>query len=123
MRSSWEFPYADLIVPTLSDRYAHIISAIDHIEECLQGLSQQQLARDQLLPLAFERLLEIISVATDHIPTDIKNADVTVDWKNLAELGERLENPCERIEVDVLWDVTQHKLGPLKAFAKRHMAA
>jgi uncharacterized protein with HEPN domain len=81
------------------------------------------LAGDRLLPLALERLLEIISVATDHIPTEIKNADVTVDWKNLAELGGRLENPRERIETDVLWDVTQHKLGPLKAFAKRHIAA
>ncbi len=120
---SWEFPASDLVEPTVSDRFGHIIAAIGHIEDCLQGLSQQQFAKDQLLPIAFERLLEIISVATDHIPTDTKNSDVSVDWSNLAEIGRRLENVSERVEPDVLWDVAMHKLRPLKVFAKRHMAA
>ncbi len=120
---SWEFPTSDLVEPTVSDRFGHIISAIDHIEECLQGLSQQQFAKDQLLPIAFERLLEIISVATDYIPTDIKNSDVSVDWSNLAEVGRRLEKVSERVDPDVLWNVAVHKLRPLKVFAKRHMTA
>ena len=119
---SWEFPISDLTEPTLPERLEHIVSAINHIEKCLQGLSQQQFAKDRLLPLALERLFEIISVALDHVPTSIKNADATVDWKCLADLGESLENVSERIETDILWNVAQYKLPPLKVFAKRHIS-
>jgi uncharacterized protein with HEPN domain len=120
---SWDILTSEYLEPTVSDRFGHIISAIEHVEECLHGLSQQQFARDQVLPLAFERLFEIISLATDYIPPDIKNADAAVDWKGLADLGGRLENASDRIETDILWDVAKHKLGPLKQFAKRHIAA
>lgn len=120
---SWEFQTADLSEPTLSERFEHIVSAIDHIEMCLQGLSQQQFAADRLLPIAFERLLEIISVALDHVPANIKNTDPSVDWKCLADLGESLENVSERVETNIIWNVTKQKLAPLKVFAERHIAA
>ncbi len=60
--SPWEVTDPDL-PPTLSDRFVHILSAVDTIDEWLQGLLQQQLVDDRRLQLALERLLEIISVA------------------------------------------------------------
>ena len=109
--------------PKTSDRFVHILSAINTIDEWLQGFSQQQLADDRRLQLALERLLEIISVATDHIPADLKKTEVSVDWQNLADIGRRLENARDRIGPSVLWDVAQHKLLPLKTFAHRHVGA
>lgn len=120
--SPWEATDPDL-PPTLSDRFVHIVSAVDAIDEWLQGLSQRQLTDDRRLRLAMERLPEIISVATDHIPADIKETEVAVDWQNLADVGRRLENARDRIEPEVLCDVARHKLKPLKAFAQRYVEA
>jgi len=109
--------------PTLSDRFIHILSATNDIGEWLRELSQQQLANDQTLRLALERVLEIIGVATDHIPADFKETEVAVDWKALADLSRRLEVASERIESEVLWDFAQHKLVPLKELARRYVEA
>jgi uncharacterized protein with HEPN domain len=109
--------------PALSDRFAHILSAINVADEWPHRLSQQQLADDHTLRLALERLLEIISVAADYIPAEVKETESAVDWKSLTDLSRRLENASERIEPEVLWDVAQHKLTPLKAFARRYAEA
>ena len=53
--NDWKVTDSNL-APTLSDRFDHIISAIDQIEECLQGLSQQQLAADRMLPVKWAQL-------------------------------------------------------------------
>jgi len=118
----WEARDSDL-PPTLSDRFIHILSATNDIGEWLRELSQQQLANDQTLRLALERVLEIIGVATDHIPADFKETEVAVDWKALADLSRRLEVASERIESEVLWDFAQHKLVPLKELARRYVEA
>jgi uncharacterized protein with HEPN domain len=109
--------------PKLSDRFIHILKAANDIDEWLRGLSQQQLAHNLTLRLALERVLEIIGVATDHIPADVKAAEVAVDWKALADLSRRLEVASERVEPEVLWDFAQHKLVPLKELALRYVEA
>ena len=122
MSDPWTARDSDL-PPTLSDRFIHILSATNDIGEWLRELSQQQLANDQTLRLALERVLEIIGVATDHIPADFKETEVAVDWKALADLSRRLEVASERIESEVLWDFAQHKLVPLKELARRYVEA
>jgi len=118
----WEMTEADL-PPTLSDRFTHILSATDDIDELLGGLSQQQLAHDHTLRLALERVLEIIGIATDHIPADLKETEGAVDWKALADLSRGLEIVSEGVESEVLWDLARHKLVPLKELARRYAEA
>jgi uncharacterized protein with HEPN domain len=118
----WEITDPDL-PPPLSDRFVHILSAVDTIDEWLQGLSRQQLFDDRRLQLALERLLEIVSVATDHIPAHIKKTEVAVDWPYLVDVGRRLENAHDRIEPEVLWNVARYKLTPLKKFVQRCVEA
>jgi uncharacterized protein with HEPN domain len=120
--SPWKVTGPDL-PPTLSDRFVHILSAVDAIDEWLQGISQQQLANDRILQLALERLLEIIGVATDHIPAYVKETEAAVDWQYLANVGRRLENAHDRIEPEILWNVARLKLTPLKTFVQRYVEA
>jgi uncharacterized protein with HEPN domain len=66
-------------------------------------------------------MLEIISVASDHIPAELKAAVRDIDWQAIADIGQRLENTRDRIEADVLWMISHNKLPPLKAGAERHL--
>jgi uncharacterized protein with HEPN domain len=109
------------ITPSVEDRFSHILSAIDAVHEVLQGVSEDVLAGDRMRRLALERLLEIVSVASSHIPASLKAAENDVDWKTIADIGDRLENTCDRIETHTLWTISQEKLFPLKAFAGRHL--
>jgi hypothetical protein len=71
--------------------------------------------------MALERLFEIISVASDHLPPNLKAAENVVDWQAIDDIGDRLENTRDRIETHVLWTISQDKLIPLKVCAERHL--
>ena len=109
------------IVPSVAERFAHILSAIGAVEEELHGISEDALANDRMRRMALERLFEIISMASGHIPANIKTFENGVDWQAIAEIGDRLENTRDRIETGVLWTMSQDKLMPLKVCAERYL--
>jgi uncharacterized protein with HEPN domain len=111
------------VLPSVTERFDHILSAITAVEEELHGISEDALANDRLRRLALERLFEIISVASDHIPASLKAAENGVDWQAIADIGGRLENTRDRIETNVLWTLSRDRLAPLKACAERHLRA
>jgi uncharacterized protein with HEPN domain len=109
------------IVPTVEDRFFHILSAIGAVQEGLHGISEDALANDRMRRMVLERLFEIISIASDHIPADLKATENGVDWQAISDIGARIENTRDRIEPNVLWTISQDKLIPLKVFAERHL--
>ena len=80
------------IVPSVADLFGHILSAIDAVQEGLHGISELTLTNDRMRRLALERLLEIISVASNHIPLNLKTVEQSVDWQTIANIGERLKH-------------------------------
>ena len=108
-------------IPSVADRFAHILSAIDTVQEQLDGISEEALAGDRMRRLVLERLLEIISIASGHIPANLRAVENGVDWQTIDDIGDRLENTRDRIETHVLWTISQDKLMPLKVCAERHL--
>jgi Uncharacterized conserved protein len=109
------------VAPSVADRFAHILSAIGTVQEQLNGISEEALASDRMRRLVLERLLEIISIASSHIPADIRGVENDVDWQTIDGIGHRLENACDRIETNVLWSISRNKLMPLKLCANRYV--
>jgi uncharacterized protein with HEPN domain len=112
---------SETALPSITDRFGHIASMIHEIEAILSGISRQELIDDWRKRMALERMLEIISVASEHIPANMKAAETDVDWQAIADIGERLENTRDRIEADVLWAISHDKLSCLKTCAERHL--
>jgi uncharacterized protein with HEPN domain len=108
-------------LPSVADRFTHIVSAIGNVEETLNGISEKEPASDRVRRLALERLLEIISIASTHIPASLKATENFVDWQAIADIGDRLENTRVRIEPKVLWTMSRDKLIPLKSCAERYL--
>ncbi len=107
---------------SVADRFAHILSAIGAAEAELRGISEDMLTDDRMRRLALERLYEIISLASHHIPESLKAAENGVDWQAITDIGDRLENTRDRIEAHVLWTISQDKLMPLKVCAELHVS-
>ena len=112
---------SEMTLPSVTERFGHIGSMIHEIEQTLLGISQRELADDRKRRLALERMLEIIGVASDHIPVELKAAEKDVDWQAIAAISARLENTRDRIGADVLWTISHDKLPSLKVFADRYL--
>jgi uncharacterized protein with HEPN domain len=112
---------SETALPSVTDRFGHVASMIHEIEAVLSGTSRQDLVDDWRRRMALERMLEIISVASEHIPTNLKAVEEDVDWQAIADIGQRLENTRDRIDADVLWAISHDKLPPLKTCAERHL--
>ena len=72
-----------------------------------------------MLRLAVERLLEIISEASRHIPVDMKAKEPNIHWRRLADLGNWLRHAYHRTDPGILWDMIENDLEPLKIFVRR----
>jgi uncharacterized protein with HEPN domain len=115
-------PLTNSEAPTsVADRFALIVSVIDTVQEELHGISEDALASDRMRRMALERLFEIISMASDQIPANLKAVENGVDWQAIANIGYRLENTRDRIETNVIWSISQDKLMPLRVCAERHL--
>jgi uncharacterized protein with HEPN domain len=97
------------------------LSAIDAVEETLRGISEGALADDRRRRLALERLFEIISVASDHIPASLKAVENSVDWQTISDMVFASSDTRNRIETRVLWVISEETLIPLKACAERRI--
>lgn len=110
-------------IPSMRDRFVHILSAINTVQTELSEISAEKLTSNRASWLALERLLEIISVASDYLPAEIKASETAVDWQCLADISTRLENVRERVEPNTLISIAREKLIPLKVCAERRIQA
>ena len=105
--------------PTLGDRLVHILDAIENIRAALAGRSLADFAADPLRRMAVERLFEIMSEASRYIPNETKEREKDIAWQKLADLGNLLRHAYHRIDPNVLWDIVENDLEPLKRFVEK----
>lgn len=104
--------------PTVPDRIGHIVDAIDKISGFVAGHTRDSFTDDLAIRLAVERLLEVISEASRFIPADLKANEPAINWRGLADLGNRLRHAYHRVDADLLWAMIENDLEPLKAFVQ-----
>jgi uncharacterized protein with HEPN domain len=80
------------VQPTIGERIAHIDAAIDNVRDVLADQTKATFTDSLMLRLAVERLLEIISEASRHIPSEMKAAEPQINWRRLADLGNWLRH-------------------------------
>ena len=107
--------------PTLADRLAHILIAIETIQKALGGKTADDLTEDLMLRLAVERSFEIMCEASRRIPDGVKAQHPEIDWQGMVDFGNRLRHAYHRIDPATLCQIAERDLPPLKAFAEKVM--
>jgi uncharacterized protein with HEPN domain len=105
--------------PTVEDRLRDILEAIAEIEDVMQGASFDQFVSDRRVRLLTERLLEIVCEASRTIPDKIKQDEPGIDWRKMIDFGNLLRHAYHTTEAEVVWDIIQNHLPPLKSFVER----
>lgn len=104
--------------PSLSERLAHILQAIEDIRTLLKDSTRAEFASDIMLRLAVERLFEIISEASRFIPAELKAESKDIPWPRMADLGNWLRHAYHRVDPDILFNIVENDLEPLKQFVE-----
>jgi uncharacterized protein with HEPN domain len=108
--------------PTLADRLAHILTAIDVIQGLLATKTPGDFAADLPLRLAVERALEIVCEASHRIPVNVKKQETAIDWQRMVDFGNLLRHAYHRVDSQVVFEIARRDLPPLRAFAERIIA-
>jgi uncharacterized protein with HEPN domain len=90
--------------------------SIQDIEVLFARSSADDFAKDRYRRVAVERFFEIISEASRHIPDDLKARHAEINWRRMADLGNRLRHAYHLVDAELLWLIAQRDLPPLKAF-------
>lgn len=97
---------------------ADILEAIRRIENYIEGINYDQFLDDLKTQDSVVRNLEIIGEAVKKISDEIKNRNILVEWKNIANLRNRLIHDYFGINLDVVWGILEEDLGHFKTQIK-----
>jgi uncharacterized protein with HEPN domain len=107
------------VPPTIGDRISHILTAVNNIRQILTGQTRESFANNLEKRLAVERLLEVISEASRFIPPDVRSQETSINWRRLADLGNRLRHAYHRTDADLMWAMVENDLELLKVGTER----
>jgi uncharacterized protein with HEPN domain len=109
--------------PTVEDRLRDILEAIAEIEEMLAGADLDQFAADKIRRMATERYLEVVCEAARNLTDEVKQAAPDIDWQRMVDFGNRLRHAYHATDVNIVWNIIQNHLPPLKSFVERRIRA
>ncbi len=91
-----------------------ILEAIRRIESYVEGINYDQFLGDLKTQDSVVRNLEIIGEAVRKISDEIKNKNALVEWKNIANLRNRLIHNYFGINLDIVWGILGEDLEHFK---------
>jgi uncharacterized protein with HEPN domain len=73
--------------------------------------------------LVGRRRAEIISEASRHLPTELKDRNSDIPWRKVAGIGNVIRHNYERIAPDVLWKLAIEDLPVLERVCRAELIA
>ncbi len=95
-----------------------ILTAVQKIEKYTASMIKEDLIKNELVQDAVVRNLEVIGEAVKKIPEDIRNQYDYIPWRKIAGLRDILIHEYFGINMNIVWDVIENKLKPLKTTAE-----
>jgi uncharacterized protein with HEPN domain len=104
-------------------RLTDIVEAIDLLTAEMDGVALRAFEADKRRRWLVERGVEIISEASRHLPTDLKDRHPQIPWQQIARIGNIIRHNYERIAYDILWNVVRLDLPALDLVCRNELAA
>jgi len=98
-----------------------ILEAIHQIRTYLADQDEEAFKKDRKTQDAIIRNLEIIGEAAGKLPEQIQKDEPEIDWRKITGLRNILIHEYFGINLPIVWDVVQNKLGPLESSCQRLM--
>jgi uncharacterized protein with HEPN domain len=109
--------------PTVEDRLRDILEAIAEITEMLAGTDLDQFTADKIRRMATERYLEVVCEAARNLTDEVKRDAPDIEWQRMVDFGNQLRHAYHATDVNIVWNIIQNHLPPLKSFVERRIRA
>jgi uncharacterized protein with HEPN domain len=96
-----------------------ILEAIHQIRTYLSDQNEDAFAMDRKTQDAVIRNLEIVGEAAGKLPEKVQRSEPEIDWRKITGLRNILVHEYFGINLPIVWDVVQNKLGPLETVCQR----
>jgi uncharacterized protein with HEPN domain len=100
-------------------RLADILEACDRVLDYTSGMSAEEFKADGRTTDAVIRNLQIIGEAVKPLPEATRARDEAVDWRRIAGMRDMLVHAYFGIDLDLVWDVAETKIPPLRDAVRR----
>ena len=91
-----------------------ILDSINKIESYVSDLSDMDFVENFAIQDAVMRRLEIIGEAVKHLPSEIKDNNQNIPWKNIAGMRDILIHEYAGVQMERVWRTVKEDLPPLK---------
>jgi uncharacterized protein with HEPN domain/predicted nucleotidyltransferase len=92
-------------------------------ESFIAGRSFADFRADRMLQLALERNIEIVSVASRHLPDEMKDRHPSIPWPKVRDIGNVLRHGYEVVDREVIWTIVTEDLPTLRAAVEAMIGA
>lgn len=92
----------------------HIKDSIERIEEYLENISYENYKNNHLVQDGIIRQLMIIGEAVKLISEKTKSKNLSVPWKDIAGMRDKLIHAYFGTDLDAVWKTAKEDLHPLK---------
>ena len=96
-----------------------ILEAIEKIQKYTAGMTLKSFAGNEMTIDAVVRNLEILGEAVKKIPEEIRKEHPAIEWKKISGIRDILIHEYFGIDVEIIWDIVQHKLLVLKTAVEK----
>ena len=93
----------------------HILVESEYLIAHCAGLEFEEFVDDATLTRAFVRSLEIIGEAVKNIPADFREQHVTIEWRSMSGMRDRLIHGYFGIDYEIVWEVVTEHIPMLHA--------
>lgn len=94
--------------------HRHILAEAEYLYSLRAQLTREALDEDPTLQRAVVRSLEIIGEASKKVPASIRDVNPQVQWRAMARMRDRLIHDYFGVDLDIVWDVVEHKIPALR---------
>jgi len=91
-----------------------IVSAMESIESFVEGMTLEEVEKDDKTSRAVVRKFEIIGEATKHLSEKIKEENPEIPWKNMAGMRNRLIHAYFGVDYKLVWEAIKIEIPRLK---------
>lgn len=96
-----------------------ILQAAGRIQQYPNGFDQRQFEADTKTVDAVLHNLEIIGEAAKRVPPKVRARAPEIEWRKMAGMRDMLAHVYFQVDLVIVWDVLETKLGPLVSAVER----